>query len=167
MGRSSEVVDTTYQRDRISATVITEVANVPLGKGKRIAKSKARNEARNLIDFRDQKVEYIENVDTAGVTSTGYKVIVKHKNPSKEFGSREVRRKEQELWDEFRSISLDEYKPDVISVTQIAQNIGLHEEKSREIVKVWQREGLVDAFHNYNQARITKKGEKTPLLPPS
>jgi len=166
MARGSDIVDTTYQKDRISATIITEVPDAPLGEGKRIAKSRARKDARKLINFRDQKVEYIKEEPSSGMTSKRYKVVVKHKNPQSEFGSRQVRAKEQELWDEFRQISLDEYKHDVISVTQIAQSIGLHEEKSREIVKVWDRERLVDSFSNYNQARITNKGERTPLLPP-
>lgn len=164
----SKVRDKTIREDRVSMTVRVKAPTGPLNDkaGEQIAKGKARREAMELIPFGKQTIESIRKVKDATGPRAYYDVVIKHQNPRGRVGERELFPKEQQLWDKFRNEQMGRKEGEWISVTQMAKQMGIHEEKARQIVRTWDNEGLVKAKRNHNHAKITDKGKRTHVLPP-
>jgi len=70
---------------------------------------------------------------------------------------REVADDEARLWAEVRRLEL-ETPYHSIRVTEAARGLGIHEERSRQIVRTWDNDGLVKAFSNADQVLLTSLG---------
>jgi len=70
--------------------------------------------------------------------------------------------KEQELWDQFRYKALDPMKYDRPKITPIGNQLGMHQQQTRDTVRTWENAGLVSVSRsNYNSAALTKRGKYT------
>lgn len=81
-----------------------------------------------------------------------------------------VHPKEQEFWDQFRYTAIDPLKSEFPRIFPISNQMGLHEEQARDLIRTWQNQGLVVALdNNFNRARITERGRYTtdPRCPAS
>lgn len=72
---------------------------------------------------------------------------------------RQLLDKEKELWDRVKHWEQNNYHS-VIPVTELGRQVGLHEERTRQIARTWENDGLMYFPLDYNNGKLTEAGRQ-------
>lgn len=72
---------------------------------------------------------------------------------------RQLLNKEEQLWSRVKQWA-DKNHATGIPVTEIGRQIGLHEERTRQIARTWENDGLMYFPLDYNSGSLTEAGRQ-------
>lgn len=102
-----------------------------------------------------------EEDDEAGEGEQAFPGAGKHRTEN--VGRQYLHEKEQELWDRFRYLSLDPARSEYVEVVRLGSQLGIHPEKTRDIIRTWDNSNLAFPMsqNNLNNARLSERGRYT------